>query len=368
MKLPVISLFYDLSKAFDTIDHDILLIKLKYAGIKGNCLKLIINYLSNRVQYCKVNGSNSSMKEITHGVPQGSILGPLFFILYINDVVSYINDINVLLYADDTVFYLSDPDPIVLQNKLSDAALRFSYWCKINKLTLNLSKSKILCFNGRAHLIDLKIVIDDIELEIVNEYKYLGILLDSKLNFESHLKSLKQRMFSRLMTLQKIRWTISEKDASTLYKSCIMPFLDQGDIYYSCAKKESLKSLQTQQNRALKIIIGKKKWVDTKSAHAQTNIAPTTDRRNLNLLCFAHKLSYKPYNLKPHGTRSMRSNRKLLLLEPRSYCQAYDKSFVANCRKLWNSLPEEIKKIRDISSFKIRVKTELKLANLNFPE
>lgn len=184
-------------------------------------------------------------------------------------------------------------------------------------------------------------------LEIVTEYKYLGILLDSKLNFENHIKMLKQRIFIHLITLKKIRWTISEKEAFLLYKACIMPFLDQGDVFYSCARKDVLKSFQTIQNRALRIIIGKKNWVNTITAHSRLLFLTTSNRRNLNILCYAHKLSLKSENLKSHSMRSLRSNRKLLLVEPRSHCRSYDKSFVLNCRKLWNSLPEDVKKIRN---------------------
>lgn len=101
----ILSIYFDLSKAFDTIDHSILLLKLKHFGITGSCLKLLNNYLSYRMQYCMVNGISSSKRDIVCGVPQGSTLGPLLFIIYINDLVKYIPEINMSLYADDTVFY-----------------------------------------------------------------------------------------------------------------------------------------------------------------------------------------------------------------------------------------------------------------------
>lgn len=96
------------------------------------------------------------------------------------------------------------------------------------------------------------------------------------------------------MTLKKIRWTLTSKDTITLYKACIMPFIDQGDIFYSCSNEDILKSLQVQQNKALRVIIGSKSWINTLEAHNQTHILTTSNRRNLNLVSYAHKLSHKP--------------------------------------------------------------------------
>lgn len=109
-----------------------------------------------------------------------------------------------------------------------------------------------------------------------------------------------------------------------------MPFLDQGDIFYSCSNKDILKSLRTQQNKALRLIIGKKNWVDTLSALNHTPILSTSNRRNLNFISYAHKLSLNPGHLESHSSRSLRSNRRLFLDEPRSKCGLFDKS------QMWN--------------------------------
>lgn len=145
--IPVVTIYYDLRKAFDTIDHSILIAKLKGAGLKGTCLNLLINYLTNRKQRCRANNYLSSYKGVSYGVLQGSTLGPLLFIIYMNDVVKFVDDIGVTLYADDTAFYFGNKDPAFINSTLTTAAEGFQYWCSLNRLTLNIDKCKSMIFN-----------------------------------------------------------------------------------------------------------------------------------------------------------------------------------------------------------------------------
>lgn len=366
----ILSIYFDLSKAFDTIDHIILRLKLRHSGITDSCLKLLTNYLSNRKQYCKANGIISSQRDIICGVPQGSTLGPLLFVFYINDVVKYIPQINMSLYADDTVFYWGGKDMDSITTKINEAARKFQYWCQMNKLTLNTNKSKIVLYNNRMSVKseNLAIKIGNTCLDSVPEYKYLGVILDSKLQFVSHVNSIKQKISYRMATLRKVRWTLGYKEALTLYKSCILPFFDQGSLFYNCATVEVLKGLQTLQNKCLRIVVGKKEWEGTEATQKKCKLLSVSNRRIFCHLKYAHKLSYIQTNLREEHTRSLRSNRKVLLKEPRSNCRQFDRCFVYKSVKWWNSLPEEFKKIRNIFQFKQRVKIEMLMSKINFPE
>lgn len=122
----VLTIFYDLCKAFDTINHQLLLKKLEGAGLCNNPLALITNYLNNRSQRCIVNGTFSNRLPISCGVPQGSTLGPLLFIIYINDMVNYVKNIEISLYADDTAFFLGSNNINYLNSELSKAAVKFN--------------------------------------------------------------------------------------------------------------------------------------------------------------------------------------------------------------------------------------------------
>lgn len=257
-----------------------------------------------------------------------------------------------------------------ISQKLNLAAGKFQYWCQLNKLTLNTSKSKLVLYNNRLQInkLNIDIKIGDVRLELVSEYKYSGVILDSKLQFVSHINSVKQRISYRMATLRKVRWSLGYKEALTLYKSCILPYFDQGSLYFDCAVKDILKGLQTFQNKCLRLVTGKKRWEGTQEAHRKANLLSVADRRNLSLLKFAHKQSYDRTNLREVHDRSMRSNRRLLLKEPRSNCRQFDKSFVLKSTKMWNNIPEDYKKIRNIHSFKNHVKIEMLLNNINFPE
>lgn len=372
--LNVLAIYYDLTKAFDTINHTVLLSKLEGAGIRGLCLQLIKNYLSSRKQRCKVNNMISQYDDITCGVPQGSTLGPLLFIIYINDIVNYVTNVEVSLYADDTACYIRGNDPKRTACEMKKSANAFKAWCDNNRLTINLNKSKTMFFSShpRKNSTELKqkikIEIDNTEITNVTEYKYLGLIINEHLNFDSHIKMIKQKISFRLYTLRKIRWLLSEQNSLLIFRSMLLPYFDVGDIYYNAANNELLKGLQSLQNQALKLISGRKNWAGSEQAHNKYNLLTTSKRRIYNLVKNGHMMSYTRCNLKPHNTRSLRSNRKILLLEQKAKNKKVEKSFLFKSRKMWNLIPEELKKIRDWSAFKLKLKLEMKLNNINFPE
>ena len=147
-----IAAFIDLKKAFDTVNHKILLKKLYYAGIRNNTWKWIENYLHNRVQKTFCNGIKSENGYVTFGVPQGSILGPLFFLIYINDIQNVLDNNSYQLYADNTVIYCSNKSKDLAENKLQNLIEKFSKWCSQNALTINIKKTKVMAFGTRSKI------------------------------------------------------------------------------------------------------------------------------------------------------------------------------------------------------------------------
>lgn len=368
---PTLAIFFDLSKAFDSIDHTILKLKLKAAGIKGSCYKLLDNYLTNRSQHCRVYNTTSDNIPIKFGVPQGSTLGPLLFIIFINDLTTHINTPNISLYADDTVFYLSDKNPTRLSQNLTDSANKFQTWCELNRLTLNHKKCKSLLFAPKnlfktlnAHLSPR---IGSTLIDTVSEFKYLGTTLDHQLNFESHIRAIRQKITSRMYTLRKIRWTMKTQDALTLYRSSILPYFDQGLLYYHSANVNSLKCLQSLQNKSLRIIYNKD-WSGTENAHSKSKLLFIKDRYKSVLLKYAHKRSFKKENLKVSRDARLRSSNKIFLKTIIPQKNSYERSFVHRSAILWNTFSDEIKSIKHMKPFKTRTKSELLLGNINFPE
>ena len=193
-KIPI-TVFLDLSKAFDTIDHNILVTKLKHYGINGNELKWFSSYITNRKQLVQIDNINSSLREITTGVPQGSILGPLLFLIYINDLAFSCDNFSPIMYADDTNLVSTicsfNTCGQNLSNNINTEISRVTDWLAVNKLSLNASKTKMMIFHHPNRKIKPSeipsIQINGQMIERVNEFKLLGILIDSHLSWALHI-------------------------------------------------------------------------------------------------------------------------------------------------------------------------------------
>ena len=178
------SIFLDLSMAFDTLNFDILLRKLQHYGIDGNSLNLIKSYLTNRFQYVQFENSDSSLLEVKTGISQGSILGPLFFSILINDLVNCSTKFQFLMYADDTTIYfnLNDFPLINREIEINSELEKVNTWLKLNKLAINLDKSKCMFFQKRRSITPLKFLMNNRAIDVVHNFNYLGIMLDANMS------------------------------------------------------------------------------------------------------------------------------------------------------------------------------------------
>ena len=248
--------FIDFKKAFDTVNHNILLEKLFYMGIRGPLLNWIKNYLSARVQRTICNGNLSNLQYITCGDPQGSILGPLFFLVYVNDLQNVLSNNNYQLYADDTVIYCSrnnfEDASIDLQNILNI----FGKWCSENALTVNVKKTKIMAFGSKNNIKKDKgktLKLNGESISMVPSFKFLGVHLDQTLNFRHHLDVLISAINFKLFLLSKIRRYLNDKCALTIYKSMVIPYFDYADVIYMHSNNPDIKKLDRAHLRGLKI-------------------------------------------------------------------------------------------------------------------
>ena len=250
--------FVDLKKAFDTVDHNLLVKKLDCIGIRTKLLKWSENYLTHRKQATLVNGKRSTNRDIRCGVPQGSILGPLFFLIYVNDIRHIGGKSDIFLFADDTSLLSSNKSQIIARDELEIQLTHLATWCSQNKLTVNLRKTKCMVFGTKSMTKSSKIQkirINDTELDFVDTYKYLGIILDKSLTFNKHVQQCINSVSHKLFLLSKIRSYISEHMAITIYKTLIVPYLDYGDVLFINASRELLNKLQRLQNKCLRICL-----------------------------------------------------------------------------------------------------------------
>ena len=179
-----VGIFLDLSKAFDTVNHDILFDKLSFYGIRGLPLDWLKNYFLNRFQHVEYNGSSSFYNTIKCGVPQGSILGPLLFLIYINDICNASEFLEFILFADDTNLFLSHDDLSYLNTIINLELDKLSIWLQTNKLSVNTNKSNYFVFKSRQgrQPLDLNLKINKCNLNQVSEVVFLGVVLDEHLS------------------------------------------------------------------------------------------------------------------------------------------------------------------------------------------
>ena len=194
-KLTVQNTFLDLIKAFETVDHSKMLIKLERMGFRGPVLNLLESNLDNRYQYIETNSFKTEFKLVSFGVPHGSILGPLLFILYINDLQIATKNTGVLLYADDTVLKSTNNNDYIAFAHRS-ALLEVNDWLDKNKLKLNVKKTKTMrcCRSTKTIERPVKYFLNDTQIEDVDCFKYLGILLDCKLKIHQHIDKVKNKI------------------------------------------------------------------------------------------------------------------------------------------------------------------------------
>ena len=210
-----------MAKAFDTVNHKILLSKLEALGISGMLLKLLRNYLTNRKQATLANGHTSDLVHIACGIPQGSTVGPLMYIIYMNDVSSSLKNCKYQLYADDTIIYISG-DMELTTGKLCADLNTFKNWCDKNKLTLNIKKNKYVTFGLKSQtrkITNHTVKIGNMRIERVHLYKYLGITLDMNLTYKKHMENCIRSASHKSYLLAKIRKYITTFECIYLFST-----------------------------------------------------------------------------------------------------------------------------------------------------
>jgi hypothetical protein len=225
----IIAVFLDLSKAFDTIDHQLLLKKLSYYNLDFSFIELMSNYLTNRFIQVKINGELSKKERIKVGIPQGSVLGPLLFIVYINDLAHLPLRSKLLLFADDTTVYLSGLNISEIINNLSNDLSIIKNWLVHNRLVLNLEKTNAIHFNSKNRKIDYKnytLKCDNNNIEFVTETKLLGVIIDNKLKYSSHINQLCKKANAKAYLLTRSLYLFPNKFRPLLFKLFIMPHFD----------------------------------------------------------------------------------------------------------------------------------------------
>ncbi|MEM6812713.1 MAG: reverse transcriptase family protein, partial [Pseudomonadota bacterium] len=345
------AIFVDLSKAFDTLSHSQIIESLKSYGITGKANDLFTNYLFGRKQSVCFGAEISKPEPVTCGVPQGSILGPLLFLITFNDVSSVIKYSNIITYADDTVIYVSGKNKDEVQTKLQKDFLSVTKWLDSKDLVINMKKGKTECMLfGTAQKIKNKTLEvtnnHQHRVHIAKSYKYLGVLLDQTLSLREHIDKTYKKAAGRLYLLRRIRPQLTTKVAMTIFKTMLMPLFTYCSIITSNYTNTIEARISNFEKRAIQVIYG-----EIKNDPKLSIRACQRKRMSMQVLeCLNGNVcdNFKNYfELLNNKTR----NRGKLLRLPHVKLESTKKSFYFNGAKNFNNLPVDLRSTSNISQF-----------------
>ena len=293
-----IGIFIDLSKAFDTINHNILIDKLYKYGVRGVVKDWFRSYLSDRKQYVIYNGKTSLLRDVVCGVPQGSVLGPLLFLLYINDILNCSKLLKFILFADDTNLFYSNKDINTLINVVNTELRNLAEWFRANRLSLNINKTHYIFFSHKLLPSNLSICIDDIVLEKVASTKFLGIIIDSKCTWRAHATAVTLKLARGIGVLNLVKHILSTKTLLMLYYSMLYPHIYYCLIVWGCAAESVLHCLRVVQKRAIRLICNAEYNAHTQPLFARLNLLTINDVFLLQTAMFMGKVKFKMLPLK----------------------------------------------------------------------
>ena len=344
--------YLDLAKAFDTVRHPILIDQLSLMGINGAENDWFVSYLANRKQRVVYDGVLSAVEPITCGVPQGSALGPLLFLIYINSLPECIKYGEINMFADDTALFFTGKDSIEIERNLNADLKLISQWLENNGLVINPTKTEFMIIGTHQKLRrfqPLELYLNNHIITKVETSKYLGVTLDSNLTWTPHVDKLYSKASSRIGVLRRIRPFLDISTAKLVYSTTILPILDYCDVVWDNCNVTSSQKLQRLQNRSARIIMGTHVMTSSEVLLKQLNWDKLEERRKLHKA----RLWFRLQNNKMEGVNisltchkdvhnyNTRHKNDLKLPKPKTEC--LKRSFIYSGAKLWNSLSDDVK-------------------------
>ena len=283
-------IYLDLARAFDTVNINILLEKLRLYNVTGNSLDFLTSYLTNRVHRVKFNGIISGTAAVTCGVPQGSILGPLLFLLYINDLHKVCPVAKYLLFADDTAIFYSAPTICELQDNISESFPKITTWLHANRLSLSVHKTSYQLYanDAAAAAHKLHIPVGNSELNRIGTVKYLGVLIDEDMKFKSHISKISGIISRQIGILSRARYLLNKKLLMLLYSALILPYLTYCACIWGSNYSTTLRPVIIAQKRAIRMIAGVPPRTHTSALFKDLKILKLDDLVHSQILNIMH--------------------------------------------------------------------------------
>lgn len=356
--------FLDLAKAFDTVNHDILLDKLRYYGISPQSLTWFKSYLCNRFQICKVNGCLSSSRVIKCGVPQGSILGPLMFLVYINDLPRCMQHSTVRMYADDTNITTTGASLQEIAYLANQDLKNVNEWLKANKLNINATKTEHMFIGSDHSLAKIRnipyLFLDGKPINRVRVTKSLGVYIDERLSWIDHIDHLSKKICAAISGLRQVKQFVPLETSQTIYKSLIQPLFDYCDVVWDNMPITTATRLQKLQNRAARVITSQGYEVRSSELIDQLHWKRLCHSRAEHMTIMMYKVlnNMAPSYLRDHfkiytldNTYALR-NKEMSLVLPKPLTEYLKKTFIYRGVQIWNELPSQMRCEISLNNFK----------------
>ncbi|MCU7800562.1 MAG: reverse transcriptase family protein [gamma proteobacterium symbiont of Lucinoma myriamae] len=365
------AIFFDLRKAFDVVDHDILMHKLSlYKFDKLSC-DWIKSYLSNRQQCIIEKEIKSTMQIVKSGVPQGSVLGPVLFLLFINDLPLFTNDVFTDIYADDTTMHAADRNCKTVEKRLQNGANGFRTWCSSNKMYINLSKTTQMTIGTRQNLASSQSIELNIEEEIiqaVSKQKLLGIIIDKTLSWDNQIDAVCLNITRRITLLKLLSNYVDKTSLNQYYKSYILPIFDFGCMIWGRCSFSNVNRLVKLQKRAARIILRADFMTPSQTMFDELQWLSFPKRVQYHTSVMIYKalnnqtpeyISELFIKTSDAHCRNLRSADNEMLRIPKSRTAYLENSFAISGAKLWNTIPLSIRSLCSLNTFKEAIKRHL---------
>ena len=350
------TIFVDFAKAFDTIDHKLLLRKLAMYGLSSASLTLMASFLNDRRQAVYQDSKTSSFLPVKYGVPQGSVLGPILFSIYINDLPLHISS-SCELFADDTTVHNTGKDVVSVCNTLQLDLDKLVVWTEFNHMALHPQKSKAMFVTTRQKRQNFKtkstgLKIHDNILEEVNSYKLLGLVIDNNLCWLNHISTLSKKISKKVFQLNRIKHFLDQHTRKLFFYAYIKPDIDYASTCWDLASKNCLKRLESVYKRSLKLILLKSSALEIND-YRELNILPFGMSCRCNKSVFMYKIMNDlapSYLYERFHVKNIRN--KITIVSPRPRTDLFKSSLMYSGSKLWNEAPAYLKSKSSLSSFK----------------
>lgn len=354
-----LGIFIDMKKAFDTISHDLLLLKLKSIGVTGIAFDTLKSYLTNRHQVVKIGNEQSDPRLITCGVPQGSILGPLLFLVYINNIHEIGLKGDITLYADDTsLFYFGHSIDSIISTAQDDLQILHT-WLQSNLLTINISKTKYIIFAAKNKKIGNynPLSINGEIIDRVNKEKYLGLILDHQLTWKHHIEKICNKLNSLRGALRGIVRCLPKCVRYTIYNSLAKSHIDYLIEVWGTAAKTNLQKLQTSQNKLIKTLFRYNFLTPTIQIYNETKLFNIFQTYKFNTCVLIRKILNNSIHTQIKLTKKIdfhhRQTRRANEISLKPFRTKYGrKSIYYEGAQHYNKLPKNIKDMKQFYKFK----------------